>query len=148
MTRMKAEILKTEHSSAIYNILSRSFSNPWSVDTINTLLLSDNAVCFGVFEGDTLAGYLALEWVLDEGSLSDIAVLPEYRQKGIAKILMQSLFAEAQKRNLQFITLEVREGNNPAINLYQKFGFEAVGKRPGYYKDPAEDAILMTKNLK
>lgn len=148
MTRMKAEILKTEHSSAIHDILSCSFSNPWSVDTISTLLLSDNAVCFGVFEGDTLAGYLALEWVLDEGSLSDIAVLSEYRQKGIAKILMQSMLAEAEKRNLCFVTLEVRQGNAPAINLYQKFGFEVVGKRPGYYKDPAEDAILMTKNLK
>ena len=142
---MKAEILKTEHSSAIHNILSRSFSSPWSVDTINTLMLSDNAVCFGVFDGDTLAGYLALEWVLDEGSLSDIAVLPEYRRRGIANILMESLMVEAQKRNLQFVTLEVREGNTTAITLYKKFGFETVGKRPRYYKDPVEDAILMTK---
>ena len=144
---MKAVKLTTEHTKAIFNILSQSFANPWSEDTIKTLLLSENAECFGVFEEDTLAGYLALEWVLDEGSLSDVAVLPEYRKKGIANILMKELLSEAEKRQLQFVTLEVRKGNIPAINLYKKFGFEEVGKRPRYYKDPVEDALLMTKNL-
>lgn len=145
--RVKAEILTTEHSNSIYHILNNSFSSPWSIDTINTLFMSDNAVCLGVFEGGILAGYAALEWVLDEGSLSDIAVLPEQRQKGIANVLMEALLSEAQARDIQFVTLEVRESNTPAINLYKKFGFRTVGKRPRYYKAPVEDALLMTKDL-
>ncbi len=140
--------LTTEYAQDVFSVLSSSFTNPWSLDTIKALLESDTAVCFGALEEESLVGYAALEWVLDEGSLTDIAVLPSERKKGIANLLMEALLTEAQKRDLQFVTLEVREGNTPAISLYEKFGFEHIGKRPKYYKDPAEDALLMTKNLK
>ncbi|MBE6738356.1 MAG: ribosomal-protein-alanine N-acetyltransferase [Ruminococcaceae bacterium] len=140
--------LTTEYAKDVFSVLSSSFTNPWSQDTIKSLLESNSAECFGAFEEDKLVGYAALEWVLDEGSLTDIAVLPSERKKGIANLLMQALITEALERDLQFITLEVREGNTPAINLYKKFGFEPMGKRPKYYKDPVEDALLMTKNLK
>lgn len=145
--RMKIKVLTTEYAQDVYLVLSSSFSNPWSADTVKSLLESDTAVCFGAFEEDTLVGYAALEWVLDEGSLTDIAVLPAKRKKGVASLLMEALVDEAQKRNLQFVTLEVRQSNTPAISLYRKFGFEEVGKRPKYYKDPSEDALLMTRNL-
>lgn len=145
---MQIKKLTTEYAADVYNVLSASFSNPWSLDTITSLLNSSTAVCFGAFEEDVLAGYAALEWVLDEGSLTDIAVMPQRRQGGIGSLLMQALLEEAEKRNLEFVTLEVREHNSAAINLYTKFGFESMGRRPRYYKDPVEDALLMTKNLK
>lgn len=145
---MQITKLTTEYAGDVFSVLSSSFTNPWSLDTIKSLLESDTAVCFGAFEENELVGYAALEWVLDEGSLTDIAVLPSKRKNGIANLLMETLFAEAQKRDLQFVTLEVREGNTPAVNLYKKFGFGTIGKRPKYYKDPVEDALLMTKNLK
>jgi len=145
---MEITKLTTEYAEDVFSVLSESFSNPWSVDTIKTLLVSDTAVCFGAFEDQRLLGYTALEWVLDEGSLTDIAVLPMERKKGIANLLMEVLIKEAKNRDLQFVTLEVRVGNTPAVNLYEKFGFETIGKRPRYYKDPVEDALLMTKYLK
>lgn len=141
--------LTREHTKDIYNILAASFSTPWSEDTIKALLQSDTGACYGVFDEDNLVGYAALEWVLDEGSLTDIAVLPAYRGKGIATQLMAVIVGESyHKFELRFITLEVRESNTPAISLYKKFGFEPIGKRSKYYKDPVEDALLMTKILK
>ena len=145
MKKMEIKELTIAHAQAVYEVLSASFSSPWSVETITALLQSENAVCFGVFEGEALVGYAALEWVLDEGSLTDIAVLPSFRRKGIAKLLMSELVAKAQIKKLQFVTLEVRQSNTPAISLYESYGFERVGKRPSYYRSPVEDAILMTK---
>ena len=140
--------LKTEHAQDVHSILASSFSNPWSLDMVSELLGSDSAVCFGAVCEDKLVGYACLEWVLDEGSLTDIAVNPDYRGRGFAKALMSELVSEAEKRDMQFVTLEVRESNISAVNLYRSFGFEDVGKRPRYYKDPVEDALLLTKYLK
>lgn len=144
---MEIRKLNTDHAAQVHRILSASFSNPWSLETVGTLLRSDKATCFGAFDGDLMTGYAALEWVLDEGSLTDIAVLPEYRGRGIARLLMNVLIDEAQERRLQFVLLEVRESNTAAINLYRSFGFEQVGRRKKYYSDPCEDGLLMTKNI-
>lgn len=140
--------LETEHAQDVYDILASSFSNPWSLDTVRDLLSCKYASCFGALSEDKLVGYACLEWVLDEGSLTDIAVKPEYRGRGFAKALMNELVNDAVKRDMQFVTLEVRESNISALSLYRSFGFEDVGKRPRYYKDPVEDALLLTKYLK
>ncbi len=139
--------LNEEHIKAIHSIEESCFASPWSENTIEALIKSDNAQCFGCLEDDTLVGYVALEWVLDEGSLTNLAVLPTYRRRGIAEALTTALIEEAVKRNLQFVLLEVRVTNTPASNLYRKMGFEEVGVRRGYYSNPREDALLMTKYL-
>lgn len=144
---MEIKRLTTEYGQQVYKVLCDAFENPWSVDTVNFLLESDCAICFGAFEGGALVGYAALEWVFDEGSLTDIAVLMDFRGKGIAKLLMNELIKAAKEQSLSFVTLEVRESNVPAVSLYRRFGFEDVGKRPRYYKNPTEDALLMTKYL-
>lgn len=139
--------LNSEYTEAIHNVDKTCFSRPWSTDTIGTLLQSDTACVFGAFEGDKLVGYVALEWVLDEGSLTNLAVIPDYRRKGIAEALVNELILHTESLKLQFVTLEVRVSNIPAIGLYQKLGFEQVGVRPKYYSSPCEDALLMTRYL-
>lgn len=139
--------LNEEHIKAIHIIEESCFASPWSENTIEALIKSDNAQCFGCVEDEILVGYIALEWVMDEGSLTNLAVLPEYRCRGIAQKLTNSLLEEAVKRKLQFVTLEVRVTNTPASELYKKSGFEEVGVRKGYYSNPREDALLMTKYL-
>ncbi len=139
--------LNEEHIKAIHGIEESCFQSPWSENTIEALIKSEKAQCFGCFEEDTLVGYVALEWVLDEGSLTNLAVLPQYRRKGIAEKLTNALLEEARQRALQFVTLEVRVTNTPASNLYRKIGFDEVGVRKGYYSNPREDALLMTKYL-
>ena len=77
------------------------------------------------------------------GYVTNVAVLPEYRRRGIAQRL---IFAEFENE-MDFITLEVRKSNTPAIRLYEKAGFENVGIRPHFYTSPDEDAVIMTKNF-
>ena len=96
------------------------------------------------FEDGALTGYAALSSVLDEGSLDNIAVAPDHRRRGAADALLTAAAAWGRARELSFITLEVRAGNAPAIALYEKHGFAAVGHRTNYYEKPREDAILMT----
>lgn len=82
--------------------------------------------------------------VLDEAHIATLAVKPGYRQRGIAKKLLAESLIECAKRGAKEATLEVRISNLAAQNLYQKFGFEVVGRRKNYYKDTHEDALLMT----
>ena len=78
----------------------------------------------------------------DEGML---ARLWETDRRGIGAALLKALFAESERRGAAVLQLEVRESNLAARRLYEKNGFEIVGKRKNYYEKPAEDAILMSK---
>ena len=139
--------LTTKDAEDIHSVLSESFSAPWSVDTVKALLSSETAYCYGVYQDGRLVGYACLEWVLDEGSLTNLAVMPTYRRRGIAEALTQKLLDYAKALSLQFVTLEVRVSNTPASNLYRKTGFEDVGVRKNYYSNPRENALLMTKYI-
>ena len=139
--------LNTDNIKDICAVEESCFASPWSEATVEALVNSQNACVFGCFEDNVLAGYIALEWVLDEGSLTNLAVSPKYRRRGIAEKLIDALIAKAKELSLAFVTLEVRVTNTPASNLYRKTGFEEIGVRKGYYSNPREDALLMTKYL-
>ena len=84
-----------------------------------------------------------LSTVLDEGNLDNIAVAPAYRRQGVADALL-SVVTGFGREHLSRLMLEVRASNAPAIALYEKYGFAAVGRRKNYYDAPREDAVLMT----
>jgi ribosomal-protein-alanine N-acetyltransferase len=84
-------------------------------------------------------------FIVDEAHISTIAVHPDFRQHGIGEILLQWALREALHLDAQLVTLEVRVSNHKAINLYEKYGFEVVGRRAHYYRDNNEDALLMTR---
>jgi ribosomal-protein-alanine N-acetyltransferase len=86
--------------------------------------------------------------VLDEGYITNVAVSPLHRRKGIAAKLLAELRAQAEEKELSFITLEVRASNVPAIALYEGAGYVPVGTRRNFYSAPKEDALLMTCFLK
>ena len=88
-----------------------------------------------------VVGYMGLQILSGEGYVTNIAVLPEYRRQGIA----QSLIESCAQNKMDFITLEVRKSNLPAIKLYEKAGFENMGIRPRFYTEPEEDAVIMTR---
>lgn len=94
-----------------------------------------------------VAGYLGMHHVLDEGYIANVAVFPNYRRQGVASALLRHLVEYARSQALSFLSLEVRMSNFAAISLYDAFGFEKVGKRPGFYLDPPEDAWIMTLYL-
>lgn len=119
-------------------------ADPWSGALFQAAL--DNpavAVLLAQGEDGTLLGYAVLSTVLDEGNLDNIAVTPAARRNGIADALLSALTAFGRE-HLSRLMLEVRSSNAPAIALYEKHGFAAVGRRKNYYDAPREDAILMT----
>ena len=120
------------------------FSHPWSEAMLAEELYTDPASLVAA-EGEdgTVLGYGMVRAVLDEGCLERIAVVPAYRRQGVAEELL-SAFLRFGQAHLAFLTLEVREGNAPAIALYEKLGFREVGRRKNYYPESKEDAVLMT----
>jgi ribosomal-protein-alanine N-acetyltransferase len=97
--------------------------------------------------GDHVAGYVIARHLLDEGQLLDMAVHPEQRRRGIADGLMEELVRIMRQQGCRVIYLEVRATNVPALRLYEKSGFAAIGTRKDYYKNPVEDALIMKLEL-
>lgn len=134
-----------EHIDAVLDIERRSFTHPWTKSSFESAIDNDSAYFFVACDGEKVVGYIGLETVLDEGSLTMLCVDSEYRKQGIAQKLMNALFDTAVSLKLAFVTLEVRESNIPARSLYAKLGFETVAVRKAYYSKPVENAVLMTK---
>ncbi|MGM9538420.1 MAG: ribosomal protein S18-alanine N-acetyltransferase [Candidatus Onthomonas sp.] len=127
----------------------QSFSLPWTEQMLYDELDSLNSSCIVAVDRDRrVLGYASLTVVMDEGYINNIAVRKEFRRQGLASDLLGVFFRFAQAQNLAFLTLEVRDSNLAARNLYRKFGFQDVGRRKNYYDKPTEDAILMTKFFK
>lgn len=137
------------HIDAVESIEKQCFSMPWSRNSLISQL-PDDMHMFLVAENaqGTAIGYVGIMYVLDEGYISNVAVAPEYRRLGIADALIKTLVSKSEEKMLSFVTLEVRESNAPAIELYSKNGFSQVGLRKNYYEKPTENAILMTRFLK
>lgn len=136
--------MTAEHIPQIAALERACFSHPWSEDMLQEELWNDAAVIVAA-EGEdgTVLGYAGLQTVLDEGYINNVAVDPRFRRQGVADELIAA-FVRFGKAKLAFLTLEVRASNAPAIALYEKHGFQEVGRRKDYYDDPKEDAILMT----
>ena len=137
------ENMKPHHLDGVVNIENICFANPWSRADLEAQLTLDTSHFVVATVDEKVVGYTGLQVFSGEGYVTNVAVLPEYRRQGIAKMLI-----EKQLQNeMSFITLEVRESNLPAIKLYESFGFENVGIRPKFYSNPTENAIIMTKYL-
>ena len=119
-------------------------SDPWSEALFQAALENPSvAVLLAQGEDGSILGYTVLSVVLDEGNLDNIAVAPGARRQGVSDALLSTLTGFGRD-HLSALMLEVRASNAPAIALYEKHGFAAVGRRKNYYDAPKEDAILMT----
>ena len=96
----------------------------------------------------TLVGYAGTWHIIDEGHITTIAVKKEYLRNHIGEAIIQKIIDDCYKNNIKYLTLEVRVSNIPAIKLYEKYGFQSLGTRKGYYQDNDEDALIMwTENI-
>lgn len=119
-------------------------ADPWSEALFRAALDNPRVrVLLAQGEDGELLGYAVLSAVLDEGNLDNIAVAPQARRQGVADALLSALTGFGRE-HLACLMLEVRASNAPAMALYEKHGFAAVGRRKNYYEAPREDAILMT----
>lgn len=132
---------------AVVEIERICFSSPWSKESLAKELLNQLAYYQCSTVDHIVVGYMGMWKICDEGHITNVAVLPEYRNKGIATMLMNKMIDVCKCSEIYNLTLEVRESNIGAISLYEKFGFLSAGKRPNYYQKPNESAIIMWKKI-
>jgi ribosomal-protein-alanine N-acetyltransferase len=135
--------LSEEHIDDICAIENESFGDPWNRQFFLELLDNPFAVAFAACER-FVAGYLIAYHVGAEIQILNIAVRKDMRNKNIATKLFGVIFDYAKTKEIGEFTLEVRPSNSSAIALYKKLGFEKDGIRKNYYRNPSEDAILMS----
>ena len=147
---MDLEITKmtSAHIEEIARLEKECFSSPWSEDGLKSELDNSFARFFVALSDGRIAGYIGSHNVLGEVYITNVAVFPEFRRNGVGMTLVDFLVNEMNAEEAEFVTLEVRESNIKAIDLYEKCGFEKVGKRKDFYEKPREDGVLMTHFIK
>ncbi|MEI7849394.1 MAG: ribosomal protein S18-alanine N-acetyltransferase [Chloroflexota bacterium] len=153
---MKIRLMQAEDLPAVAHIDKLCFSEPWPPAAFEYELTNTNARCW-VAEQDKsqdentqprIIAALVIWRVLDEAHIATIAVHPDFQHQGIGRILLKTGMQAAYNEGARIYYLEVRAGNLAAQKMYTDFGFIVVSRRPNYYKDNGEDALLMTLEYK
>lgn len=140
--------MRFEDLEEVLAIERASFSMPWSRGAFLYEMQQNRvARCWVMREGPRVVGYLCLWEVSDELHITNLAVDPADRRRGIARALLGSVLDQARGRGLRVVVLEVRPSNREARRLYESFGFHVIGHRQGYYYDTGEDALVMEHRL-
>ena len=142
---MNIVMMKPEHVEYIAQIEKLCFSDPWSERSIASELDNRLSLWLVALEDDRVAGYVGSQSVLGETDMMNIAVHPDFRRRGIAEALVVRLIEELKIRGNHSLMLEVRVSNAAARSLYEKMGFQQVGLRKNYYRNPKEDACILRK---
>lgn len=134
-----------EHLDSLAELERICFSQPWSRQALAEELENDSAFFFVAETDGEVSGYVGLMITAGQSYITNVAVFPKFRRMGVAKMLLERLFSIAEKCELEFISLEVRPSNENAILLYKSLGFEEIGQRKNFYRNPTENALIMTK---
>ena len=129
--------------AAVAALEAQIFPMPWSAAGFADTLPRDDIIFLVAYEQDELLGYVGIYCMLDEGEITNVAVAPAARRRGIARALLTELKQQLACRNVTQIVLEVRVSNEPAIRLYEQMGFSVLGVRKNFYEKPTEDAYIM-----
>ena len=135
------------HIAQIAALEQLCFSDPWSENSVRSELSNPLSLWLVAEEEGKAIGYVGSQSVAPEADVMNLAVAPEWRNKGIGRALMTALIAQLHSRGITALFLEVRVGNTPAQNLYRSLGFVEAGRRPKYYVNPTEDALILRKEL-
>ena len=150
MTTIELRRLVLDDLGEIEDIEHRSYPTPWSRSMFAGELAKPSSICLGAFEAEgedgALVGYLIVSRYVDAWHVMNVAVDPAVRRQGVARALLEHLFAETEDDASRGYTLEVRVSNEKAISLYERLGFRSRGLRRGYYTDNREDALIMWKD--
>ncbi len=144
------ELKKEKYIDVIYKLETKIFTDPWTKKMIKGEFNNKLAVVLGIINKKTkeLVGYSFLLNVYDEIHINNIAVKNSYRKKGLGQKLLDYIINYGKENYFSRITLEVRDSNKIALDLYYKNGFILISRRTGYYSNPKEDALILMKNLK
>ena len=147
MEEIKIVKVSEQDISELVKIEKQCFSVPWSENSFKTAF-EDSYSQFFVAKTqltDCTVGFSGMYIAAKaEGYVYNIAVIPEYRKRGIGTELMRSLLEYSDKNKLEYLSLEVRESNSAAISVYKNLGFKKIGVRKNFYELPVENAVIMT----
>jgi len=140
--------MNESHIPQIAELEKMCFNDPWSEASIASELNNRLSLWLVAVENEKVIGYVGSQTVLGETDMMNIAVHPDYRKQGIGTCLIVGLIGALEQRGSHSLMLEVRVSNEPAISVYQKLGFDEVGRRKNYYRNPKEDALILRKEWK
>lgn len=146
MSSYKIEPMNSSHIEGVFEVSKLSLAEAWNIESIEKELSNKLAKYLVALDENKVIGFLGMWVVFDEGDITNIAVHPEYRKQGIGNLLMDNLITLCKENNINSLTLEVRESNLPAQNLYKKHGFKEEGIRKNFYDNPKENAIIMWRH--
>jgi len=147
LKRFTIRELRESDLPSVVKIERLSFSTPWSETLFFNEIHMQRSIPKVAVIDERIAGYICANHVADEGHILNLAVHPDFRGKGIAKILVKNILEELKANACRFLYLEVRASNNAARKLYEDFGFSVVWTRKLYYTEPKEDAVIMMLRL-
>ncbi len=143
MASLKFASLEENHIERVREIETLSNPSPWTYESFVHEVKNPNGLFLVANAGDTIVGYGAVWFVIDEAHITTLAVAESERKQGYGRQIVNALLEEAQERGMTCATLEVRASNSPAIHLYESLGFTVVGTRKKYYPNNKEDALVM-----
>ncbi|MBE6073748.1 MAG: ribosomal-protein-alanine N-acetyltransferase [Selenomonas ruminantium] len=132
-----------EDADAVEVVEKACFSIPWSRDSFWKEAANENTLYLLALDGEQVIGYAGCWISFEECQITNVAILPEYRGQGIGTKLFGAIIEAVKAKGVTAMTLEVRPSNAPARALYARYGFKDAGRRPHYYQDDGEDAIIM-----
>lgn len=143
---MTIESMTVDDIAQVAEIERQIFSIPWSEKTFRDSMESDNTIYIVAKENDNVAGYAGMYLSFEEGNITNVAVNPLSRRKGIGEKIVRDILNRAYEKGVRDVFLEVRETNSVAIALYEKIGFKEEGIRKNFYDKPRENALIMWKH--
>jgi ribosomal-protein-alanine N-acetyltransferase len=141
---LRLDKLKRRDLRHVLPIEAAVFPEPWSSAVFNSeLALRRGRLYRAAWDGDTMAGYIGFMIVDEEAHITTIATAPTYQRSGVATALIIDGIRTLVVSGVKHVSLEVAAGNEPAQNLYRRFGFAPIGVRKNYYPVTGEDALVM-----
>ena len=140
--------MNESHVASVAAIEKECFGrDAWSEKSVAGELTNALALWLVAVEGETVAGYVGSQTVCNETDMMNVAVTADFRRQGIGEKLVNALVEELKAMDSRCLTLEVRASNTPAQAMYEKLGFTEIGRRPRYYQNPKEDALILRKEF-
>lgn len=135
--------MNKHHVTQVAILEKLCFSDPWSENSVASELSNPLSLWLVAETDGKVCAYVGSQTVMDETDMMNIAVHPDFRRKGIAAALIAELIDQLKMRGSRVLRLEVRKSNAPAIALYRSLGFQELGVRKNYYRNPKEDALIL-----
>ncbi len=144
VNNIKIEIALPCDAIKMAKIEQNCFSTPWSREMIERDITGAQSRFWCAKEEDVV-GHIGITFAADTADITTVAVLPDFRRRGIAAMLLDTALDFCKSNGIRELFLEVRQSNTAAISLYEKNGFEKISVRKNYYKQPCEDAVIYRK---